>query len=133
MVIIANQGGSLYSTMSNLESEFDGGSIYSIIFNAMAALENKRSNHKDDNETIELIYAPVLGTLIGTCQLKIEDWVHSAIVEVPDPTSKIHKYICQTGLWNKAHVLFHAYNNPDCTKVLTKDDFYDQPVQNFVI
>lgn len=128
-----NQAGSFYATMSNLESKFDGSSIYSLILNAMAALENKRSNHKDYQDTIKLIYAPVLGALLGTCQLTVEDWVFSAIAETPDPNSKIHKYICQTGLWNRAHVLFHAYKHTDCTKVLTNDDFFEQPVRRIVI
>lgn len=119
----ANQAGSFYSTMSNLESKFDGSSIYSMLMNAKAALENKRSNHKDYAETIELIFAPVLATLLGTSQLSVEDWVFEAIRETPDKNSKLYKYICETGLWNKSHVLYWAYGHPDSAKVLTKEDF----------
>lgn len=127
----SNQSGSFYSTMSNLESKFDGSSIYSIIFNAMAALENIRSNHKDYDKAIELIYVPLLGTLIGTCQLSIKDWVDSAIAPEPDHDSKIFKYICRTGLWNTAHVLYHAYNNADPAKVLQKSDFTEDVEMRF--
>lgn len=118
-----NQSGSFYSTMSNLDSKFDGSSIYSLLLNAKAALENKRSNHPDYEKTIREIHAPLIGSLLGTCQLTVEDWVFEAIKEVPDKDSKLYKYIVGTGLWNKSHVLYWAYGHPDCTKVLTNDDF----------
>ncbi len=118
-----NQGGSFYSSMSNLDSKFDGSSIYSLLLNAKAALENKRSNHSDYVETIKSIHAPVIGALLGTSQLTVEDWVLQAIAETPDKNSKLFKYIVGTGLWNKSHVLYWAYGHPDCTKVLTKEDF----------
>ena len=121
----SNQMGSFYSSMSNLDSKFDGSSIYSLFLNAKAALENKRSNHRDYEETIKSIHAPLIASMLGTCQLSVEDWVLQAIEEVPDRNSKLYKYICETGLWNKSHVLYWAYGYPDYTKILTKSDFSD--------
>lgn len=119
----SNQSGSFYSKMSNLDSKFDGSSIYSLLLNAKAALENKRSNHHDYEETIRLIHAPVIVSLLGTSQLTVNDWVSEAVREVPDKNSKLYKYICRTGAWNKSHVLYWAYGYPDFTKILTKNDF----------
>ncbi len=109
--------------MSNLDSKFDGSSIYSMVLNAKAALENKRSNHSDYAETIKLIHAPVIASLLGTSQLTVDDWVSQAVKETPDTNSKLYKYICKTGLWDKSHVLYWAYGHPDYTKILTKEDF----------
>jgi hypothetical protein len=119
----SNQAGSFYAKMSNLDSKFDGSSIYSLWLNARAALENKRSNHKDYQKSISLIHAPVIASLLGTSQLTIHDWVKAAVEEVPDKQSKMYKYICETGLWNKSHVLFWAYGHSDFSKILKKDDF----------
>ena len=112
--------------MSNLSSKFDGSSIYSLLLNAKAALENKRSNHDDYTNAIKLIHAPLIAALLGTSQLTVEDWVLQAIEEVPDKNSKLYKYICETGLWNKSHVLYWAYGYPDFTKVLKKEDFSEE-------
>jgi hypothetical protein len=120
-----NQLGSFYSKMSNLDSKFDGSSIYSLFLNAKAALENKRSNHGDYEETIRLIHAPAIASLLGTSQLTVDDWVEQAVEECPNKNSKLYKYICQTGLWNKSHVIYWAYGHPDYTKVLKKSDFVD--------
>ncbi len=119
----SNQTGSFYSAMSNLDSKFDGSSIYSLLMNAKAAHEYKRSTHRDYQETIESIHAPIIATMLGTSQLSVEDWVLEAVKETPDKGSKLYKYICETALWNKSHVLYWAYGHPDCTKVLKKDDF----------
>lgn len=125
----SNQTGSFYATMSNLDSKFDGSSIYSLFLNAKAALENKRSNHRDYEDTIKLIHAPVIASLLGTSQLTVEDWVLQAVKEQPDSDSKLYKYICGTGLWNKSHVLYWAYGSPDFTKVLTKADFSEDEIE----
>lgn len=119
----SNQTGSFYAKMSNLDSKFDGSSIYSLFLNAKAALENKRSNHLDYKDTIKLIYAPVIVSLLGTSQLTVNDWVKQAVEEIPDINSKLYKYICETGVWNKSHVLYWAYGHPDYTKILKKEDF----------
>jgi hypothetical protein len=119
----SNQGGSFYAKMSNLDSKFDGSSIYSLFLNAKAALKNKRSNHPDYADSIRYIHAPVIASLLGTSQLTVEDWVFEAIAEVPNKDSKLYKYICETGLWNKSHVLYWAYSHPDCSKILKKSDF----------
>lgn len=120
-----NQLGSFYSKMSNLDSKFDGSSIYSLFLNAKAALENKRSNHSDYEETIRLIHAPAIASLLGTSQLTVNDWVEQAVEEHPNKDSKLYKYICKTGLWNKSHVIYWAYGHPDYTKVLKKADFVE--------
>lgn len=119
----SKQSGSFYSSMSNLESKFDGSSIYSLWLNGKAALENIRSNHKDYEKAIEEIHAPLIASLLGTSQLSVEDWVLEAIKPVPDKNSKLYKYIYETGLWNKSQVLYWAYIWPDCTKVLQNSDF----------
>lgn len=118
----SNQAGSFYSSMSNLDSKFDGSSIYSMFLNAKATLVNKRSNHSDYQIAIEEIHAPFIAAMIGTSQLTIEDWIMQAVEEIPNPESKLYKYICDTKLWNKSHVLYWAYGFYDCTKVLTKAD-----------
>lgn len=125
----SNQSGSFYSKMSNLDSKFDGSSIYSLFLNAKSALENKRSNHPDYEDTIKLIHAPLIASLLGTSQLTVEDWVLQAVEERPNPDSKLYKYICDTGVWNKSHVLYWAYGYNDFTKVLTKTDFLEDDIE----
>lgn len=60
--------------------------------------------------------------LIGTSQLSVDDWVSESVKETPDPNSKMCKYICKTGVWNKSHVLFWAYHESDFSRILCKDD-----------
>jgi hypothetical protein len=119
----SNQSGSFYARMSNLDSKYNGSSLYSMLLNAKASLEYKRSNHFDYMDSIREIHAPVIAALLGTAQLTIKDWIHEAIKEIPDPNSKICRYICKTGLWNKSHVLYWCYSDPDYSKILTFKDF----------
>lgn len=115
--------GSLYSNVSHLTSRFDGSSIYSMYLTAMSALREKRSNHPDFQQAIEDVHASFIAALIGTSQLTIEDWIYQAIEERPNPESKLYKYICGTGVWNKSHVLYWAYGFYDPAKVLSNADF----------
>ena len=120
-----NRGGRLgnfYSQMSNLGSKFDGSSIYSLYQNGLAALENKRSTHPDFIEAIREIHAPFIGTLIGTSQLTVEDWVLQAVEEIPDPNSRLYQYLCGSGMWNRSHVIYWAYGEPEYTTVLKESD-----------
>lgn len=73
--------------------------------------------------TPEQIHAPLIVALLGTSQLTIDDWIQQAVAEEPDKESKLYKYICKTGGWNKSHILYWAYGHPDCEKVLTNEDF----------
>ncbi len=114
----SNQAGFIYSTKSNLDSKFDGSSLYSMYFNAKCSLENKRSNHLDYKDAIKFIHAPFIAALIGTSQLTIQDWVDSCVEEIPNKNSAMYRYICQTGIWNESHVIFWAFGHPDYTKIL---------------
>ena len=111
------QGG-FYDNVSKLSSKFSRNSIYSLFLNAKAALENKRSNHADYLKSITEIHSIIIGTLIGTSQLEIEDWVLGCIEEVPDPSSKLYRYIQGSGLWNENHLLYKAFCSPNYDEVL---------------
>jgi len=118
--------GTFFSSKSdNLESKFDGCSIYSLFQNGLAALENKRSSHPDFLESLKQIHAPFIGTLIGTSQLTIEDWVLQSVEEIPNPNSKLYQYLCMSGMWNKLHMLYWAYGESDYSKILYESEMHD--------
>lgn len=110
---------SFYSSMSNLDSKFHGSSIYSLWLNGLAALENIRSTHIDYQKTIEEIHAVFIGSLIGTSQLKITDWVNTDTAV--NKKGNLYKYICESGLWNENHVLYVIYKESDFTKIVKKE------------
>lgn len=115
----SNRLGIYFSKTSNLDSKFDGSSIFSMYQNGCAALENKRSGHPDFLEALREIHAPFIGTLLGTSQLTIEDWVMQAVQEQPNPRSKLYQYLCKSKIWNEAHTIFWAYGCDDYTKIIS--------------
>ncbi len=110
--------GSFYDGVSTQTSKFDQSSIYAMFLNAKAALENKRSNHPDFDRAIDEIHTPLIGALIGTSQLNVEEWVLQAIEEVPDPESKLYRYLHDSHLWNHKQILYIAYTDPQYDRVL---------------
>lgn len=116
-----NTLGSFYDAISTLSSKFYGNSLYSIFLNANAALENKRSNHPDFLASIEEIHAPVLGALLGTSWLSVEDWVLECTEEIPNPNSKLYHYLHDSGFWDQRHVIHWAYCHPEYDLVLTQE------------
>lgn len=114
----ASRLGTFYSDLPSTGSKFDGSSIYSLYLNGIAALENKRSSHTDFRETLRKIHAPFIGTLIGTSQLTIEDWVLQSVEECPDPESKLYQYLCASGMWDDSHLIYLAHKTRDFDKIL---------------
>jgi hypothetical protein len=106
------QNGSPYDRHSKFTSKFNGNSIYSLFQNAVAALENVRSNHIGFSASLELVHAPLIGALVGTAQLSIEDWVLQAIEEVPDPESKLWRYLNLTGFWETSDLIRLCHSHP---------------------
>lgn len=113
--------GNFLSSRSSLSSKFDGSSIYSLYLNACAALENIRSTHSDFLASLHEIHAPLIGALIGTSQLTVEDWVLQAVEELPDPKSKLYQYLCESGIWNESHLIYWAYGCKDYARILAKN------------
>lgn len=110
--------GNFFSELPHTSSKFDGSSIYSLYLNGCAALENKRSTHPDFLASLREIHAPFIGTLIGTSQLTVEDWVLQAVEEVPDKGSKLYQYLCKSGIWNEAHLIYWVHGCADYTHTL---------------
>jgi hypothetical protein len=115
----SSQLGTFYSEHTNLNSKFNGSSIYSMYLNGKAALENKRSSHTDFIATLCEIHAPFIGALIGTSQLTVEDWVLEAVEELPNPQSKLYRYLCNSGIWNESHLIYWAYGCFDYTRIVS--------------
>ncbi len=110
--------GSFYESVSQLSSKYAGNSLYSLYMNAKAALANKRSNHVDFEKAITEIHTPLIGALIGTSQLNVEDWVLQCVEEDPDPNSKLYRYLHDSGLWSKDHLILKAFCDPEYDKIL---------------
>jgi hypothetical protein len=110
--------GGFYDNVSMLSSKFSQNSLYSIFLNAKATLENKRSNHPDFIKSITEIHSLIIGALIGTSQLEIEDWVFDCIEENPNPNSKLYQYIHDSGFWNENNLLYRAFSEPEFDKIL---------------
>ena len=115
------QTGTIYSKYSQLESKFNGSSIYSMYLNAVAALTFKREDQDDFQDVIDEIHAPFLAALHGMLDLNVDDWVNYAVEEKIDTNSPIHRSICQSGIWNKHHVIYWAYCHDEFDMVLKAD------------
>lgn len=101
--------GGFFDKVSSLSSKFYGNSLYDILLRGKAALEHRRSSHDDYIQTIKDVHTVAIAALIGTSQLSVEDWVLACVPEVPDPNSRLYRYIHDSGLWDENHLLFLAY------------------------
>ena len=110
--------GSFYDNVSALSSKFAQNSLYSLFLNAKAMLENKRSNHPDFLKSITEVHSLLVGSLIGTSQLEIEDWVLECVEEIPNQNSKLYRYIHESGLWTDKNLLYRAFCEEDYDKIL---------------
>lgn len=116
-----NTLGGFYDTVSTQTSKFAGNSIYAIFLNAKATLENVRSNHPEFLNSVTEVHAPAIGSLIGTSQLSVEDWVLEAMKhETPRKDSKLYQYIGESGFWGEDHLLYQAYCSPEFDKDLSQ-------------
>lgn len=114
-----NRLGIYFSELMNLDSKFDGSSLYSMYLNGCAALENKRSTHPDYYQALREIHAPFIGALIGTSQLTIEDWVGEAVEEQPNEQSKLYNYLCKSKIWDESHTIYWAYGCKEYQEILS--------------
>ena len=112
-----NTLGTFYQESETLRSKFNGNSIYSLYYNALAALKYKRSNHSDFDEVIEKIFAPFVLALLGTSQLSVEDWVLQVVEELPDKDSKLYHYIHDSGAWS----VQHAFHRVHCASEFSEE------------
>lgn len=110
--------GSFYDNVSKRASKFSTNSIYAIFLNAKATLENVRSNHENYWQSIEEAHAPIIGALLGTSYLSIEDWVLEAVEEIPRKDSKLYRYIHDSGFWNEENLLYQAYCSEEYDRIL---------------
>lgn len=125
--------GDFYSDLADQRSKFDGSSIYSLHLNGYAALESKRSTHPDFMRSLREIHAPLIGSLIGTSQLSVEDWVLQSVEEYPDPHSKLYQYLCRTGMWNTRHLIYLAHSIKDYTHILPAGTYVRNTTQKGTI
>lgn len=121
-----NTMGSFYDDVSKFSSKFDHNSIFALFLNAKAALENKRSNHSDYNKAIENIHTPLIGALIGTSQLDIEDWVLQAVEELPNPESKLYRYLHNSHFWENRDIIMLCHIHPEYDVILNSEAQIDQ-------